>query len=54
MAKSVNDLSMLKEADIAFVPASCDERIRDLGFRKAAACTEGTIADVIRQLAEEH
>ena len=51
---AVNDLSMLKEADIAFVPVSCDERIRDLGFRKAAACTEGTIADVIRQLAEEY
>jgi len=51
---AVNDLSMLKEADIAFVSADCDERIRDLGFRKAAACAEGTIADVIRQLAEEH
>ena len=49
---AINDLSMLEEADIAFVPTDCDERVRGLGFREAAACTEGTIADVIRQLEE--
>ena len=47
---AVNDLSMLEEADLAYVPADCDERIRDPRFRQAAPCTEGTIADVIRQL----
>ena len=51
---AINDLSMLEEADIAFVPTSCDDRIRGLGFRDAASCTEGTIADVIRQLNEEY
>ena len=45
---------ILEEADIAFVPTSCDDRIRGLGFRDAASCTEGTIADVIRQLNEEY
>ncbi len=47
---AVNDLSMLQEADLAFVPHGCDSRIRDLGFREAASCEEGTVADVIRQL----
>ena len=47
---AVNDLSMLQEADIAFIPQGCDSRIQGLGFREAASCDEGTIADVIRQL----
>lgn len=47
---AINDLSMLEEADLAFVSADCDSRVRGLGFREAAACAEGTIADVIRQL----
>ncbi len=49
---AVNDLSMLQEADIAFTPRGCDSRIQGLGFREAASCEEGTIADVIRQLEE--
>lgn len=49
---AVNDLSMLQEADLAFVPEGCDVRIRDLGFREVVSCDEGTIADVIRQLGE--
>lgn len=47
---AINDLSMLQEADLAFVPADCDARIRAYGFREAAASVDGTIADVIRQL----
>ena len=47
---AVNDLSMLQEADMAFIPQGCDARIQGLGFREAASCDEGTIADVIRQL----
>jgi len=49
---AINDLSMLEEADLAFVPADCDERVRRLGFREGAACADGTIADVIRQVEE--
>ena len=51
---AINDLSMLEEADTAFVPRDCDLRIRDCGFREAAPCAEGTIADVIRQLEAEY
>ena len=47
---AINDLSMLEEADLAFVPADCDSRIKVMGFREAAPCTEGTIADVVRIL----
>lgn len=47
---AVNDLSMLDEADLAFVPADCDSRVKVRGFREAAPCGEGTIADIIRQL----
>ncbi len=50
---AINDLSMLEEADLAFVPADCDSRIKALGFREAAPAAEGTIADVIRKLAED-
>lgn len=50
---AVNDLSMLQEADIAFTPRGCDTRIQGLGFREAASCDDGTIADVIRQLAQQ-
>lgn len=47
---AINDLSMLEEADLAFIPADCDERVRGRGFREAAPSAEGTIADLIRQL----
>lgn len=50
---AINDLSMLEEADMAFVPRGCDERIRHLGYREAASCEEGTIADVVRMLNQE-
>ena len=47
---AANDLSMLDEADLAFLAADGDPRMMDRGYRLAAACDEGTIADVIRQL----
>lgn len=47
---AVNDLSMLEEADLSFVPADCDSRVKARGFREAAPCGEGTIAHIIRQL----
>ncbi len=47
---AINDLSMLEEADLAFIPRGCDPRMEGHGFRPAAPCTEGTVADVIRQL----
>ena len=47
---ATNDLSMLDEADLAFLAADGDERMFGRGYRTAAPCDEGTIADVIRQL----
>lgn len=47
---AINDLSMLKEADLAFVPADCDSRVKAMGFREAAPCHEGTLADIISKL----
>ena len=47
---ATNDRSMLDEADLAFLAADGDERMQTLGYRMAAACDDGTIADVIRQL----
>ena len=47
---AVNDLSMLEEADLAFIPADCDPRVKARGFRQAAPSHDGTIADIIRQL----
>jgi hypothetical protein len=49
----MNDLAMLREADLAFTPADGDESIRPLVGTKltvAAPCTAGTIADVIAKL----
>ena len=47
---SPNDIEMLQEADYAFVAADGKESVRALGFRSAAPCTQGTVADAIRQL----
>ena len=47
---AVNDLSMLEEADMAFVPADGQEAVKERGFQQAAACPEGTIADIIHKL----
>lgn len=45
-----NDLSMLDEADLPFLAADGDPRMMDRSYHIAAACDEGTVADVIRQL----
>lgn len=45
-----NDISMLDEADLAFLAADGDSRMLGRGYRTAASCNDGTIADVIRQL----
>lgn len=47
---AINDLSMLQEADLAFVPADCDSRVKVHGFREAAASDEGTIASIVAYL----
>ena len=49
---AANDLSMLDEADLAFLAADGDPRMQKRGYRLAAPCNDGTIADVIRQLEE--
>ena len=45
-----NDLSMLEEADAAFVPVSADPEMLDRGFHPCAHIDQGALADVIRQL----
>ena len=45
-----NDLSMLEEADYAFVPVSAEAEMQKLGFRPCAHIDSGALADVIRQL----
>ena len=45
-----NDVTMLDAADFAFLPADCDETLRDTRYIKAAPSSSGTIADTIKQL----
>ena len=45
-----NDISMLDEADFAFVPADRDEALRSRPYLEAAPCNEGTVADAIEKL----
>lgn len=45
-----NDRSMLEEADLAFVPADGKPELL-ARFRAAAACSQGSVGDVIDQLA---
>ncbi len=45
-----NDLSMLQEADLAFVAGDGDKQLLDMGFTPAAPCSAGTLADVISRL----
>ena len=42
-----NDLAMLYEADLAFIPESADKAMLGRGFRTAAHIDRGTIADII-------
>jgi len=45
-----NDIPMLDEADFAFVPADCDEELRNMPYMEAAPCGEGAIADAVEKL----
>ena len=49
---ATNDRSMLDEADLPFLAADGDDRMKNLGYRMAAPCDNGTVADVVRQLDE--
>ena len=50
---AMNDLAMLREADLAFCPADCDPALRTLPFlRLVSPCSKGAVADVIRALDE--
>lgn len=48
-----NDVSMLEEADMAFVPADCDPAVAAMGFRQVCPCGDGAIADLISRLETE-
>lgn len=47
---ATNDLPMLEEADLAFIPADCDVRMKGRGFHEVAGSEEGAVASVIRWL----
>ncbi len=47
-----NDISLLAEGDISFVPGDGDSGLLEL-YRKVAPCTEGSLADIIIKLEEE-
>ena len=50
---AMNDLAMLREADIAFVPTDCDPNLRPLPFCKPTVpCAEGAVAAAIKALEE--
>ena len=42
-----NDLSMLREADLAFVPGDCDPAVAAEGFPAVCPCAQGSVADVV-------
>lgn len=48
-----NDLSMLDEADRAFVPSDCEPSLLKRGYEVVCSCEEGTIAGVLKQLRVE-
>ena len=45
-----NDLTMLEEADEAFIPATADPAILGLGFTEVASCDDGAIASIVELL----
>lgn len=45
-----NDLSMLEEADLSFVPADCDPAVAAMGFPQVCPCGEGAVAELISRL----
>lgn len=47
---ALNDVSMLEEADIAYVAGDGDVSLRDGRYRIAADSAQGTVASVIREL----
>ncbi len=47
---ALNDLSMLQEADIAFIPCDALDEVKGCGFRETLSCNEGAIYGVIEEL----
>jgi len=49
---SFNDISMLKAADMAFMPADGEQSLREIA-RAVCPCSQGSIADVLQILGRE-
>ncbi len=48
---AMNDVTMLREADLAFAPADCEQGVRDLGCcRMTRPCGEGAVAGAVEAL----
>ncbi len=45
-----NDISMLREADIAFCPADADPEVLSGGYTQLCPCSDGSIADAVARL----
>lgn len=48
-----NDISMLRAADLAYVPSDCSPEVAALGFRTVCPCTDGAIAGLISRLEDD-
>lgn len=48
---AMNDVTMLREADLAFAPADCEQGVKDLGCcRLTRPCAEGAVAGAVEAL----
>lgn len=48
-----NDLSMLEEADRAFIPTGCAPEMTGRGFEEGACCDAGLIASIVERLEKQ-
>ena len=49
---ALNDVSMLRAADLAYVPSDCEPSLLTMGFAAVCSCDEGAIAGVVERLRE--
>lgn len=47
---ALNDISMLEQADLAYVPSDCAPAVAARGYRQVCACKDGAVADLLRRL----
>ena len=50
---ALNDVSMLRQADLAYVPCDCEPAVAKMGFQTLCRCDDGAIADLISRLEQD-